>query len=105
MKNFIYCFLIVTFFSSSVILKENAVNYRRKLIDKFELVVFLKKDVSAPEVIKEKLLRIENLKAVEFISKESVKNKLQKVAEEITLAGENPFPDSFSIQPKQISNK
>jgi len=105
MKNFIYCFLIVTFFDFITLLNENAVNYHRKLADKFELVAFLEKDVSAPEVIKEKILRIENLKSVKFISKELAKDKLQAIKEEITLAGENPFPDSFSIQIEQISSK
>jgi len=79
----------------------NLNNYINNLKSKFEIVVFINKNEKAPEICQEKINNIPNIETVKFISKNEIKNKMDKLVKELGITEtENPFPDTFSIKPK-----
>jgi len=105
LEYFILTFLISLFLNSTFLIKKNADIYCSVLQSNFEIAVFLKKNVSAPEVVFEKIRAIEGIKKAEFISKDAIKNKLKYLNDEVLLTDENPFPDSFSLVPGETNSK
>jgi len=102
---FILTLFVSLLLSTAFLIKKNADIYCSVLQSNFEIAVFLKKNVSAPEVVFEKIRTIEDIKKAEFISKDTIKDKLKHLKDEVLLTEENPFPDSFSLVPKEIETK
>lgn len=100
---FFICFVLNILFGYSFYLQNNAVRCFDILESKFEIVVFVKTDEEAPEVLGEKIRVISKVKTVRFISKEQAKERMERFKNEIFLTADNPFPDGFSIKPIKVS--
>jgi len=99
----VMCFVISVLIGFMVFARLNLMKYEKNLSDRFEIVIFLNKTVTAPEVVGEKIRAQKNVKDMIYFSKEAVKEKLKNLSQEILIAGDNPFPDTFSITIFQIS--
>lgn len=99
------CFLISLLLSGILFLRKNAIVYYSILKPNFEISVFLKLNVSSPEIIFEKIRSFEEIKKVELITKDKIKDKLNHLKNEILLIDENPFPDCFIVVPQKIDSK
>ena len=95
---FVLSFIITMLVRFIVFVKINTLFYENELIQRFEMIVFLDKDVPAPEVAGEKIRSIKSIKTVAYYSREQVKEKFAEVKNEVLIAGENPFPDTFNVQ-------
>lgn len=99
----VICFVITVLTGLTVFFRINLIKYENDLNGRFEIAVFLNKNVTAPEVIGEKIRSIKNVKNLIFISKDTLQEKLKNYQNEILIAGENPFPDAFSVTLNEIN--
>ena len=99
----VLCFVVSVLTGYMVFMRVNLMKYETSLSNRFEIVVFLSKDVAAPEVQGEKIRALKNVKDMSYFSREAVKEKLSNFAQEILIAGDNPFPDTFSVTLNNIS--
>jgi hypothetical protein len=83
------------------IISNNIDRHSVALKQKIELAVFVKQTEKSCEVIEEKIRALDNVKSVKFISKSHIKEKLVRFKNEINITGVNPFPDTFSVIPKE----
>src|SRR3989339_18795 len=93
----VLCFVVAALVGYVVSARQNLMKYSKDLSGRFEFAVFLSSNVTAPEVVGEKIRAMKNVNTMTFMSKEAVKEKLKNFRGEILLAGENPFPDTFSV--------
>ncbi|MFH2070569.1 MAG: permease-like cell division protein FtsX [Elusimicrobiota bacterium] len=85
------------------IARNNVALQSANIRDRFDIAVFLEYNVTAPEVVSEKIRAIDNVFSVKYVSKEDARIRVQELRSEITIAEGNPFPDSFLIIPASIS--
>ncbi|GAI25017.1 unnamed protein product, partial [marine sediment metagenome] len=92
---FLICFVFVNIFGYILIVRQNLVKCSKDLTGKFALSVFVKKEEKTPEVLAEKIRKLEHseIEQLEFIPKEKTKEKLAlALKKEITPIESNPFP-------------
>lgn len=74
-------------------------HYVSDLPNQFQIRVFLKSDVSEPQILETQaaMKRVDGVKNVEWISKEVAWQQQQKEMPEVTAGLENPLPDAFRV--------
>lgn len=102
-NTFIICFVYISLVGFLFIIWNNIDRYAFFLKQKVELAVFVKSGEKSCEVVEEKIRALDNVRSVKFIPKEYVKQKLSQFKREVSIIGTNPFPDTFSVIPKEFS--